>query len=101
VVASTWISTYSEPESKIYADMDKISEIYGYGSISPDRVDESGYFPEEKGYIFIGFYNYINNLYTQSSLYRVHSSTNIPTETVLIQLKNRNFIYNNGAGFYN
>jgi uncharacterized membrane protein len=100
VVASEWISTFSEPESMIYSDVDRSCEIYGYGLINPNRVDKSGYFPENEGYIFIGFYNYIDNLYTQFNFNQVPSTTNVPMETILIELRYRNFIYNNGAGIY-
>ena len=100
VVASKWISTYSEPESMIYSDSDRSPEIFGYGLVNPNRVDGSGDFPENEGYIFIGFYNYIGNLFIQMNKKRVLTDIYTPTETILKKLNSRNFIYNNGAGIY-
>jgi uncharacterized membrane protein len=100
VIASKWISIHSESESKLYADTDKSFELVGYGLIAPKRIDESGHFPENGGYIFITFYNFIDNKYSQNSLTRVRSNTYVPIETILMKLKDRNFIYNNGAGIY-
>jgi uncharacterized membrane protein len=100
VISNEWIAKYSESESLVYSDTDRACEIYGYGSKSPDIVDKTGYFPETGGYIFIGYLNYANNIYLQQDVNRVHSVSEVPIDTVLIKLKDRNLIFNNGAGIY-
>jgi uncharacterized membrane protein len=100
VVANEWISKYSETESSVYSDTDRACEIYGYGSKNPDLVEKTGYFPESGGYVFIGFINYANHQYLQQDINRVHSVSKVPMDTILMKLKDRNFIFNNGAGIY-
>jgi uncharacterized membrane protein len=100
VIALGWMSKYSESESTIYSDTDRAAEIYGYGSKSPDIVDKTGYLPQSGGYIFIGSLNYANNIYLQLDMNRVHSNSEVPLDTILIKLKDRNFIFNNGAGIF-
>jgi uncharacterized membrane protein len=100
VISNEWIAKYSKSESLVYSDTDRACEIYGYASKSPDIIDKTGYFPENGGYIFIGFLNYANNIYLQQDVNRVHSVSEVPINTVLIKLKDRNLIFNNGAGIY-
>jgi uncharacterized membrane protein len=100
VVASKWISINSEPDSKIYPDTNRAGELWGYGLIDLKRVDQNGDFPQNGGYVFIGFYNYINNGFTRTNRNRVNSNIIVPMDMILAELKYRNVVYNNGAEIY-